>query len=352
MGKRGVVSLVQAGITTWDLNVTGLWNQFIGFNDPDVVNTYAAVNSNRQATEGILHQRYAVLNAVMQYDCNNFDKYGVCIQFAARATGFGTQNTGAGVLNASYRVADKFRIGAYLDYQVGQGYPTGMDFSLGGVQQSSNNATFGGYIGYSQNADDTGIQARVSGGYNPGQINVARSVLAGTEPGYGNAGLNAYYVYGTMGYGIKLSDGLIVTPYGGIQYTDVTRNSFTEKAYGTNLIYPLAYNSYYERLVTGSFGGKVKAMLSEKLGFETALGAQVDFMRSANAYSGYSAAPGLEVFGIAHGGAWNGVRPTGMAGMFYSPLPNHRISLNGYVSQQSWTTRTYATGLLGYQIAF
>lgn len=132
------------------MNVIGLGNQFIGFNDPNVVITYAAIDSNRQATEGIFHQRCAVLNAVMQYDCNIFDKHGACIQFAVRATNFGTQATGFGVLNASCRFAESFRIGAYLDYQAFQGNPVGLNLGSGGTQQGYNNPTFGGYAGYSQ----------------------------------------------------------------------------------------------------------------------------------------------------------------------------------------------------------
>lgn len=55
-----------------------------------------APDSNRQATEAILHQRYAALNAVMQYDCSRFDKFGLCVQSPSRATGSGAQSTGAG----------------------------------------------------------------------------------------------------------------------------------------------------------------------------------------------------------------------------------------------------------------
>jgi hypothetical protein len=191
-----------------------------------------------------------------------------------------------------------------------------------------------------------------SGGYNPSQVSVLRAVLAGTEPGFGTAGLNAYYAMGIASYGFRLTNGLIVMPYGGIQYTDVTRNAYTEQGNPVTTMYPLSYNSYYERLITGLFGAKIQGYLTAELGYQAGMGAQVDLSRNANSYGGYSYAPGMEAYGIAHGGTWNGLRPAGMAGLFFSPAPNQRISLSGYASQQAWSTRTYTTGLIGYSWGF
>jgi len=57
-------------------------------------------------------------------------------------------------------------------------------------------------------------------------------------------------------------------------------------------------------------------------------------------------------FSFDHGDMWNGLRPTANAGAYYDIAPNQRISVNGFAGQQAWTSRSYATGLLGYQIAF
>ena len=270
----------------------------------------------------------------------------------ARATGFGTQSTGAGALNAAYRFADRFRVGAYLDYQAFQGNPFGVNLGAGGVQQGYNNPTFGGYVGFSERPDETGVQAKASGGYNPGSVNITRAILAGTEPGFGTAGLNAYYAFGIIEYGINIDNKMILTPYASIQYTDMTRSGYVEQANIATTIYPLAYNSYFERLVTGTFGAKMKGMITESIGYRAAMGAQIDFSRNAAAYDGASYVDGMQYFAIGHGGSWNGVRPAGMAGLFYDPMPNHRISVIGYASQQAWTQRTYTSGLLSYQIAF
>jgi hypothetical protein len=198
----------------------------------------------------------------MNYDCNRFDKYVVSIEFVA-------QSTGAGVINATYRFADKFRIGAYLDDQAVQGSRFGAKFGTGGVQ-----------------------------------------------------------------------------------YVDITRNADVERANPVTTLYPPGYKACDERLVTGLFGVKAKGFLIDKIGDQLSIVGPVDFSRGGSGYNGFSFVPGMEMFNIAHGGSTNGLRPAGMAGVFFEPPPNHRLSLNGYVSQQAWATQTYASGIPSYRIGF
>lgn len=216
--------LIDNGDNTYDLEIDG----YIV-----VRNVYSTLNSNRDALLGAMHERYAVLNTVSQYDCNRFDKYGVCISIQARATGWGSQTTGAGVFNIAYHPHEKIHAGVYLDYQVAQGTPFGTNLGSGGIQYGYNNPTFGGYVGFSQSGYNgtpvnAGLQAFMSGGYNPGKVTITRAWIDGTEPGQGTAGLNAYYAYGTLGYGFNVADRTILAPYAGLFYTNVIRNSYNE----------------------------------------------------------------------------------------------------------------------------
>ncbi len=339
--------LIDNGDGTYDLEVDG----YIV-----VSKVYSSLQSNRDALLGALHERYAVLNTVSQYDCNRFDKYGVCLSFQARATGWGSQTTGAGVFNIAYRVHPNIRAGVYLDYQVAQATPFGTNFGTGGIQYGYNNPTFGGYVGFSQSGYNgtpvnEGVQAFMSGGYNPGKITVTRAILDGTEPGQGTAGLNAYYAYGTLGYGVKIADKTTIAPYAGLFYTNVIRNAYQEQL--NPLVQSLlGYNAFYEQLLTGVVGGRVQSMITDKLGANIGAGAQFDLTRNANSYSGYSYIEGMEAFGIEHGGSWNGARPTGQAGVFYNVTRNEQLLLNAYVGQQAYTTRTYTSLLAGYQLSF
>jgi hypothetical protein len=140
-------------------------------------------------------------------------------------------------------------------------------------------------------------------------------------------------------------------PYAGLLYTNIIRNGYTESA-NSSVLYPLAYNSFYEQLITGIGGLKLTSMLSDKLGCQIGLGAQLDLKRNANSYSGYSYIPGMEEYGIAHGGSWNGTRPTAQAGAFYNVTKNEQLVVNAYAGQQAFTTRTYTSLLAGYQVSF
>ncbi len=290
----------------------------------------------------------------------------------ARATGFGSQATGAGVFNIAYRPTNQLHIGAYIDYQAAAGNPSYVNgapiaatLSPGSVRYGYDNPTFGGYAGFSQsgysgNLVNTGLQVFVSGAYNPGKVTVTRALIMNpdlpfvdSQPGSGDASLNSSIIRGMLGYGIPLTDKATLMPYAGLRFTDVTRGGYME-AFNAIVTQPLAYNSYYERLFTGFGGAMLNGRITDNFGTLIGLGLETDLTRYANSFSGYSpnAIQDLTIFGFEHGGSWNGLRPTANAGAYYDIAGNQRISLNGFAGQQAWTSRTYATGLLGYQMSF
>lgn len=337
---------------TWTLTLApgtnDVWNLSFSL---DWINTYLTMQSNRDAVRGALQQRYAVISTVLDYDCKDFDKYGICLSFQSRSTGFGSQSTGAGVLTASYRVADKFRVGAFLDYQVWQNNPSGAYYGTGGLKSGYDNATFGGFAGYADHNDGTGLKVRVSGAYNPGTVIITRALLDNTEAGSGAAGLYGSGVYGEAGWGFGLGNFLVVTPYFGIRYIDTTRNAYSESA-NAIVQFPIAYNEFYERVVTGTAFGVASGKLIDSLGYRLGGGVEFDFNRFANSYSGVSLIPDLETFAIANGGVWNAVRPAGLAGVTYDVAPRQQLFATTIVREQPYSTRAYMSGLLGYQIAF
>jgi hypothetical protein len=93
-------------------------------------------------------------------------------------------------------------------------------------------------------------------------------------------------------------------------------------------------------------------MLTGSLGAVVGLGAEADITRDASNLTAQSLIPGLPVLSLVHGGAWNALRPNATAGAFYNLSATQRLFLNGGVGQQAWTTRTFASGALGYQMAF
>ena len=180
-GQNVDLYLPESGI----LNPYGAAGTYYGALQQQTLNSVSAIQVPQL---GVLHQRYAVLNAVSEYDCNKFDKYNVCISFQARATGFGTQATGAGVFNIAYRPTPQTHIGVFIDYQAAAGNPSAVNSSqvatitTGNVQYGYNNPTFGGYAGFSQsgyngNPINNGVQVFVSGAYNPGKVAISRALI-------------------------------------------------------------------------------------------------------------------------------------------------------------------------------
>lgn len=338
---------------SWKLtqNDTGAWDLIFGYMGVSIKNTTTSFYSNQQSINSFLHQRYAVMAVVLNYDCSTFDKYGVCISFQSRATGFGNQSTGAGVLTASHKITEKIHAGVFLDYQVNQDLPGGLSFSPGGVQSGYNNATFGGFAGYYANPDRTGLQAKISGAYNPGKVTVTRPLLENTEAGMGAAGLNASGVYGELGWGIGLAGNITIMPFVGMREIDVTRNAYNE-SYNVAVQYPVSYASYYERVITSIVGSQIRTAITDRLSFQAGVWAELDIRRSANSYSGWTTISGLETFALAHGGAQNRLRPAGYAGTSYEINRRQRITANIVLREQAFSDRTNVTGLVGYQISF
>ncbi len=207
-------------------------------------------------------------------------------------------------MTASHKITDKIHVGAFLDYKVNQVAPGRSSLGPGGVQSGYNNVTFGGFAGYYANPDRTCLQAKISGAYNPGKVTVTRPLLESTEAGMGTAGLNCSGVYGEIGWGLGFAKTFIATPFMGIRGIDISRNGYSE-SYNAAVQFPISYNSYYERVLTGIAGGQIKAAITDRLNFQAGFWAELDVRRSANSYSGWSSIPGLETFALAHGGSQN-----------------------------------------------
>lgn len=319
---------------------------------PNAVTTYQSLQTADNQTRVAMQQRYAVMTTVLDYDCAKFDKYGICLSFEARGVGFGAMNTGAGVIKASYRLMDKVHAGVFLDYQAGGADPSLPSITNGSVQFGYDNATFGGFVGYNTLMGHTGFEARVTGAYNPGKVNIQRALLVANEAGGGLAGLNASGVYGQVGYGFPIIEGVVITPFLGIRYTDVTRNAYTEQA-NTLVLYPIGYNNFTQSVVTGLGGGRINGKIIDKLGYEIGGGIEGDYSRSLNAFSGYSYINYVGEFSLPNNDtAWNAIRPFGLAGLTYDITPNQRLTANTTVREQPYSTRSYMSGLVGYQVSF
>ena len=353
-GNRvGLVLERQAGSdTTWDLVLDGLWTPFIGWDYPDVDPTVAALRSNQQAINRIFAERSAALAAAAQYDCDSFDVNGFCVQIAGRASTVDGEAETAAVFNAAARLTSTLRMGLYLDQQASQ-TDSMVASGPGSVAQDYDMPLFGAYLGYAAQEDGTGLQARASTGYMAGDLDIRRGFLTQSEPASGSAALEAFYARATLGYGFLIGRNTRLTPYVGLDYTSLDRDGYSEGYDASETLFPITYDSYHDRLLSGLAGAEVAGLFREDAGYRAALGVAFDLSRDANGYGGHSEIPGLETIDLSHDqGSRADIRPTGLAELFFDPAPNQRISATAFAAQDAWSEDIQATGMIAYRFSF
>ena len=329
--------------TTWDL----ILQQGPGPQQgPDATMTTLAMIANQNALRSLLSQRSSAIMSMMDYDCETFDAKGYCVSFRARYSAMDRQNEGAGAFTAAYRASEKFRIGAFLDYRASEKYNSGL-------KQGDTMPTVGAFAAYSHTGDATGLQAKASAAYNTGKVTVTRvgSVADNTEAGSGKTGLNSYAVGAELGWGFAVSPTMLATPYAGVRYSDVTRKGYTEGAVA-GVSFPISYDAYYQRQTAATAGVRLTGMLTDKVGYQAALGGEYDLAHMANSYAGASAIPGLETFALANTGSSNRARVVASAGLYYQMDKTQRLTGSVGVRGQAYSSQPAITTLVGYQVAF
>jgi len=313
---------------------------------PDATNTTVALRSNSGTLRGVMDRRLSDLALMSSYDCQTFDKYGVCLSFQARYTNFDSFNEGSGILTAAYRLTDNVRLGTFIDYRASETEPTGIKFS-------NDLPTFGAFVGYSQHLNGTGLQGKVLAAVQNGNATVTRdNSLSSTEPGSGKGSLNSYMVSGELGWGFAVSPSMLATPYVGVRYTDATRGGYTEGTVSGTVDYPVSYSDYSQRLTTATAGVRLAGMLTDKAGYQIGAGIEHDLQQKTSTYSGTSTISGLETFAINVDGVKNRTRGVGSVGLFYQVEKNQRLMGNVSIRNQAYTSQTAVSAMAGYQVAF
>ena len=302
--------------------------------------------TNSANLRNLMNQRTAALAGMMDYDCPSFDSYGVCLSFQARYGATETLNEGAGVLAAAIRLSPHLRLGGFIDQSLTRNAPAGL-------RMNAQPPSFGAFIGFNQREDGLGLQGRISGALNRGDLRVTRAAnLENTEAGSGKGRLAGAAVAAEAGYGIALAETLRATPYVGFRYTDVSRAAYGEEAVSGIVDYPVTYAALHQRLGTASLGLRLNGMASDRIGYQ--LGAGLDYyaFSAASAYAGASAIYGLEAFALPGAALARRASPVGSAAIFYQTDRTQRLTGNVSVRGQAFSAQPSVSVMGGYQAAF
>ena len=332
-------TLLNMGSDIWDLIISGL------VSGADAVNTLIELGFTRDEILEALRGRAAAMNNALNYDCMTFNDNGVCISFNARYTSLNDMNEGAGVMKAALRLSPTTHVGAFIDY-------AGKPETEGVLAYEDGMPMFGGFLGFRQEPDGTGLKAHIAAARHTDDVTITRSAtLENTEAGSGSSSLTNWAIGAELGYGMALSNQSNLTPYIGLRYGTAEMDGYTEGSSET-VEYPLTLNAFSQNLTTATAGLRLDGMLGDQLTYEIAGGLEYDLKSDANAFSGSSTIPDLTTFSLENTADSNRLRGSGSFALGYAITPNQKLTTSVSVRGEAYSDKVDTSVMAGYQIQF
>ena len=308
-------------------------------------NTLLSIKNSAAQTVSALSQRTAETTNTMNYDCRDFSSKDMCVSFQARYTGFDGMHDGAGVLIAATRFDPHFRVGAFVDQ-------TALKASKTGIASSNQMPLFGGFIGFTQNADYTGFQSKVAVSGSTGKLTTTRDQsLAYTEAGSGKSTVASMAAGTQIGWGFDVGQKTYFTPILGLRYANTQRDPFTETS-SSAVTEPVTYARFGQRQLTGTMGVALSGTVTQAFGYQFGLGGEYDIKPYGKNFSGASTISGLETFSFNPNQTVNRLRPTMNLGLSYAIDPNQKLVGSVALRGQAYSAEPSLSTMAGYQISF
>lgn len=312
--------------------------------------TNADTQTSLVATSSALQSRLTLQNAALingfTYDCQVFDKNGICVSAGGRNTqvSAGSVNNTAALLIGSYRLdKNNSRIGISLDQNLTTSMP-------GGTIKQSNSTPMVGLFGvYQENLDNTGWEAKVGVAMGQKDTTIQRGVVGTSEPGVGSATMINQGAQATVKYGFGITEDVLVLPYAGVRYTRNNMGGYTEAASST-VTAPLTMNPVNTNSSAALIGveGKYRVlpavMTYASAGIERNMSTNYDnYVASSTSIAGLTP--------ISMNPNMVRTRPTATIGAYYDIEKNQRLGVTGIYRQEMYqavgTTTVMATYTVG-----
>ena len=284
--------------------------------------------------------------SMMDYDCRAFGQHNTCISFGGRYGDLNASaNEGAGILTLAYRVSPSVRIGAFIDHRVTQSKPAGINYS-------DDTPSVGTFVAYDDRGNGTGMQGKLTAVYNTGKVGVTRlASSANTEAGSGRSSLTSYAVGAELGWGFKVNEGWVATPYAGLKHTSSKLGSYAESQ-TASVEFPISYADYGQRLTTATAGFRLDGRMTERVSLALAAGMEHDLRSAMDAYAGTSDMPTLTSFSLSTNANRNRSRMVGSAALSYQIAAHQRVTAGMHVRENAYVTQPTRTAQMTYEMAF
>ena len=310
---------------------------------PSAANTQTSLQNTANVIRGIYALQTAAITNGLTYDCNVFDKEGICVSAGGRYDRVNTGDTHAtnGLLIGSYKVDANTRVGAWVDQNLSASSATGVNLNNG-------QPMFGVFGVWNADKSGNGFEARLSAGYGDKDLTTTRQIIGSSEAGTGKTRLNTQGVSAVASYNFPVAADLTVSPYLGARYTRVNANGYTE-ASSSAVTTPLTLSALKQETTTALAGLKVAARMSPECGVFGSVGAELDTNNQGNNYSA-TGVTGLTA--IAFNADTKRLRGVASVGTYYDLDKTQRISLNAVYREEAFqkvnTLSTMATYTAGF----
>jgi hypothetical protein len=297
--------------------------------------TLIDLSPNAFALRSVYNIQSAALNAGLSYDCNVFDKQGICLSTGGRysTTNSPQTSTTSGLLIGSYKYDKNIRLGAWVDQNLSTN-------NTNGIKLGNSKPLLGVFGVWSERNDGLGYEVKVSAGYGDKDIEVTR-----TATNQGSAKITSKGIQSISSYGIALDSNWIAAPYAGLKYVSISRGSYTEGGSSA-----LTYNNLRQETTSVIAGVKFTGKIDQQTFTVLSVGVEHDLKHNVGQYSAYDS--NFTVTTAVFNSKPQKTRPVISAGVFYDIDKTQRIGLNAIHRQEAFQTTTSTTALATYTVGF
>lgn len=311
---------------------------------PSAIDTQASLQQSAKKLRGIFNSSAITSNFANMntYDCNLFDTKGMCISLGGRFTTVDNpdSNTTSAVVVLGYKASLNIRIGGFLDQNVNNSTPSG-------IQVSNKNPLMGLFAVWNQNEDGLGYQVKLANAYQDKSVDTTREVIGTSEAGKGSTDLNTQSYVAELSYAFNYNDKTLLRPYLALRHTTIKQDAYTE----TGVTTPLNYASLEDKSTTALLGVKLNHKLTPKTTLTASLGIEQDLEHRVDDYTASSTG----ISGLTSENFNNNIkrtRPVVSAGAYYAVSKSQRIAGDIYYQQLPFQSTGSTTAYFNYTIGF
>jgi hypothetical protein len=334
------LSLANAVTNTWDLILTNFPVIVLG---PSAADTQQSLVNVAGGIKNTVIQQNTVVSNSLNYDCAIFDKKNACVSVSTRNTSSSADsnlNDTSGVIVGAIRPHPKLRVGLYVD-QNSQSNPQGNAITI-----SNNKPLVGFFAVWNQNADDSGIQIKLSAANGQKDTRITRPIIGTSEAGSGSTQLTSQGIQITAKYGFVVKKKGLIRPYLGMRFTENNVAKYTE-ASSSSVTAPLSYAGIYTNATTALAGVEFSYRFNPKF----TLFASANLESDTNVTNGVISATGVSgLTPINLNSNPAKTRRSAIAGAYYDVAENQRIGLLGIYRQEPSQSESSTTAVATYHI--